>query len=52
MYRLTQGGNCKGAVPVHGKASATAKLPLFTAEQMIAYGKRCAAIAKATGSAA
>ena len=29
-YRLALGGNCKGAVPVHGKPSATAKIPLYT----------------------
>ncbi|NHZ94600.1 DUF551 domain-containing protein [Massilia sp. CCM 8734] len=33
-YRLQDGGNCKGAVPVHGKKSSTAKLPLFTEDQM------------------
>lgn len=36
-YRLKDGGNCKGAVPVHGKPSSTAKLPLYTADQMRAY---------------
>jgi hypothetical protein len=32
--RLSDGGNCKGAVPVHGKSSATSVLPLFTASQL------------------
>jgi hypothetical protein len=32
--RLAAGGNGKGAVPVHGKRSATATIPLYTAEQM------------------
>lgn len=27
--RLAAGGNCKGAVPVHGKPSATATIPLY-----------------------
>lgn len=36
-YRLAQGGNCKGAVPVHSKQSSTAKLPLFTADQLQAH---------------
>ena len=27
--RLAKGGNCKGAVPVHGKPSSTAIVPLY-----------------------
>jgi len=30
--RLLDGGNCKGAVPVHGGISKTAKIPLYTSE--------------------
>ena len=29
-YRLEQGGNAKGAVPVHAKRSSTAIIPLYT----------------------
>lgn len=31
-FRLLDGGNCKGAVPVHGAPSKTAKIPLYTGE--------------------
>ncbi len=31
QHRLAAGGNCKGAVPVHGKRSATATIPLYAA---------------------
>ena len=33
-WRLANGGNCKAAVPVHGKRSATATIRLYTEEQM------------------
>jgi hypothetical protein len=31
-HSLINGGNCKGAVPVHGGPSKTAKIPLYTGE--------------------
>ena len=37
ICRMAEGGNSKGAVPVHGKPSVTAKNELFTAAQMHAY---------------
>lgn len=40
-WRLSNGGNNKGAVPVHGNPSATAKVPLYTEEQMQAERERC-----------
>lgn len=42
-WRLADGGNCKGSVPVHAKKTSTSFLPLFTAEQMQAYGRECVA---------
>ena len=48
QYRLKAGGNSKGAVPVHGKPSATAILPLFTAEQMRLYAEMAVAAAGLT----
>jgi hypothetical protein len=30
-WRLANGGNCKGAVPVHGKRSRISTIPLYTA---------------------
>lgn len=45
LFRLAQGGNAKGNVPVHGKEGKTARIPLFTAAQMQvfadAYHSRC-----------
>ena len=37
ICRLVDGGNSKGAVPVHGKPSVTAKTGLFTAAQMYTF---------------
>jgi len=36
-FRLKNGGNRKGSVPVHSKRSATSIIPIFTADQMKAY---------------
>ena len=41
MRNLANGGNSKGAVPVHGKRSATAKIPLYTEEQIQSERIRC-----------
>lgn len=38
-FRLANGGNGKGAVPVHGKRSATAVVPLYTADEMREYAR-------------
>lgn len=32
--RIAFGGNCKGAVPVHGKPSAAAVLPLYDQDEL------------------
>lgn len=48
-WRLSNGGNSKGAVPVHGKPSATAKVPLYTEEQMQAERERCFALGRNAG---
>ncbi len=36
-YRLINGGNAKGAVPVHQNRSHTSTRPLFTQHQLEAY---------------
>lgn len=48
-WRLANGGNSKGAVPVHGKPSPTAKVPLYTEEQMQAERERCFEIGRNAG---
>lgn len=51
-HRLAQGGNCKGAVPVHGRQSTTAKNALFLGAQMHAMYEAgyCAALSQPAAS--
>ena len=48
--RLVDGGNCKGAVPVHSKRSTTAKIPMYDQAEInaavAAERERCAAVCK------
>lgn len=51
--RLKTGGNCKGAVPVHGEPSVSARRPLYDQAALdaavAAERARCAAIARRWG---
>ena len=49
-HRLSNGGNSKGSVPVHGQKSATATIPLYTAETLQAERVRCFNIGAAKGT--
>ncbi len=45
-WRLIEGGNARGAVPIHGRRSATATIALYTAEQMQIERERCFALGR------